>query len=97
MTIAPCADGKFLVWSWTYVPDVGWGVLTSRVVDRVPELRRPSEHSQMFIGPVVTGATHRVALVPREVFVDRMCGIRGEFRSGLGKFFEDPEIKRRQG
>ena len=46
----------------------------------------------MVVGPVITSTTHHIGLIPGEVFVHRVHGIRREWCGVLTKFFEDEQI-----
>ena len=65
-------------------------------LDDVPELGGPREHAEVVVRPVVGGAAHRVALVEREVLVDRVDGVAGERRAALAELLVRPHVHRRQ-
>ena len=94
--IAPAHDREFLLHGRTGVPDVGIGALAGGGMDHVPELRGPAEDPEMFIGPVIRGPAHRVALVPREVLEDRMDHVVRQRGAVRAEFLPRPDIARRQ-
>ncbi len=68
-----------------------------RGVDDVPELRGPCVHTEVLVGPVVSGATHGVGGVEREVLEDRVRRVPRQRGPALGELLVDPDVPRWQG
>ena len=93
----PPVHGDVLFLAGSDVPDERARLLAGGLLNDVPELGGPPEHTEVFVRPVVGRATHGVALVPGEIFVDRVRWVGSELGAYLGKFLEYPQVERWEG
>ena len=96
MRIAPLAHRQLVFWRRPYVPNVSWRMFAGGMKNGIPKFGCPSKHAKVFVSPVVTRTTHRVAFIPSQVLVYRVHWIAGVLHAHFPKFIKDPNVKRRQ-